>query len=203
MSKDDTHNIDWLFYLRQHFTDSNFRSIWPSSKKTTARLTEKLDLKNTNLGIELGPATGILTERILKEIPSEAKLITFETNLPSCKVLKQRLGSDPRLIIINQNAKLLKQNLSANQFGDVSFILSGIPFRKIDSADTAIIIEACFNSLKPNGLLVVYQTWFPILHFNQNLMQELVKHFKAENIKTSRLLINLPPLIVYEARKVI
>lgn len=192
---------DGLFYMREHFLNPTFQSVWPSSHRTVERLTQHLELGSAELGVELGPATGVLTRELLSGMPESSQLITFETDEPSCDRLEMRLGSDQRLQVVRKSAEYLESELPQRSFGPASFIISGIPFSKLGSEAAASVIHQSYNALKGGGDFVVYQCLLPGSKQENRIVNLLTDHFGEGNVGLDRSLRNLPPLRVYVSRK--
>ncbi len=192
---------DGLFYLREHFNNPTFQSVWPSSHRTVERLTQHLELGRAELGAELGPATGVLTQELLRGMPKSSQLITFETDQPSCVTLERRFGSDRRVQIVKKSAEYLQRQLSQRAFGPASFIISGIPFSKLGSEAATSVIHQCYNALKGGGDFVVYQCLLPGSKQENRIVNLLTDHFGEGNVELDRSLRNLPPLRIYVSRK--
>ena len=192
---------DGLFYLREHFNNPTFQSVWPSSRRTVERLTQHLELDSAELGVELGPATGVLTRELLRGMPESSLLVMFETDEPSCDRLEMRLGSYQRLQVVRKSAEYLQSELSQRSFGPASFIISGIPFSKLGSEAAASVIRQSYNALKGGGDFVVYQCLLPGSKQENRVLNLLTDHFGEGNIELDRSLRNFPPLRIYVARK--
>ncbi|MFN5149335.1 MAG: class I SAM-dependent methyltransferase [Flavobacteriia bacterium] len=82
----------------------------PSSRFLAEKMLQNIDFKEARVIIELGPGTGVFTDRILDKMDPEAKLLVFELNDNFCNALTKRI-SDTRAIIIHYSAEKIEENL--------------------------------------------------------------------------------------------
>ena len=80
-------------FIKEFWKDKKMiGSILPSSKFLAAKMLNHIPLENTKLIIELGPGTGIFTEKIIEKIDASTHLIVLELNPELCKDLKAKIN---------------------------------------------------------------------------------------------------------------
>ena len=55
-------------------------SVVPSSKFLSRKMLDHLNFKQAKLVVELGPGTGVFTQRIIEKLDEESKLLVIELN---------------------------------------------------------------------------------------------------------------------------
>lgn len=179
-----------ITYLRNFIKDKNVASVTPSSLICVKRVCRKIDFKKKNVIVEYGPATGVFTKFILKNMNSSSRLIAIELNSNFADELRKI--SDNRLIVVNDNVKNVSKIVTDTGFKQVDYIISGIPFSFLNHAVRMKILEQTRNLLKENGKFLAYQT-------SGHLKKPLQKIFG--NLHTEFELLNIPPMVIYEAIK--
>ena len=80
-------------FIKEFWKDKKMiGSILPSSKFLAAKMLNHIPLENTKLIIELGPGTGIFTQKIIEKIDASTHLIVLELNPELCKDLKAKIN---------------------------------------------------------------------------------------------------------------
>ncbi len=102
--------------------------------KVADKIVESLELKNTDIVLEIGPGKGILTERIINKVKT---LIAVEIDKNLCEFLKNKFNNIKNIKIIN--ADFLKYDLS--KFKSKIKIVGNIPY-----AITSEILDKIFST---------------------------------------------------------
>lgn len=74
-----------------------FAQHWLKSKLALNKIIEAAELKNTDHILEIGPGTGILTERLLTDA---RKLLAIEIDRNLCKQLIQKFGKEDNFLLL-------------------------------------------------------------------------------------------------------
>ena len=177
-------------YLKSFVTDKHVASVTPSSRFCVKRVCNSLDFINTRKIIEYGPGTGVFTKYLLKHLPSEAEIVTMETN----KNFVDQLNAlqDSRLTVFQDGVENIDKHIKESWYGATDMILSGIPFSFLEESDKEHILETSYRLLRNGGQFLAYQT-------SGHLKEALQSHFEA--MDTEMEWKNLPPMMIYRARK--
>ena len=176
--------------IKQLIKDKNVASIAPTSKSIVKALCKKIEFNKKIIIVEYGPGTGVFTKYLLENMTPNSKLIVIETNQDFVKKLNEI--NDKRLVVVNDNAKNIKNAMEKCNEKKADYIISGIPLLFFDSKLIKSIIEDTEQSLDKNGKFLVYQT-SPILN------KHLKNYFHVEKCKLK--LFNIPPLFIFEFKK--
>lgn len=180
-----------LTYLKTLVRDRNVASITPSSSYTVRKTTKSIDFTKDNIIVEFGPGTGVFSEYLLKRMSSHSRLIMIELNPDFAEMLHGI--SDKRVSVYNDSAAAIEEILANEGLSEADYILSGIPFSFLDADIKQSILSKSASSLTEDGAFLAYQT-------SSHLKEYLEQHFG--DVKVSYEWRNIPPMCIYEARKV-
>jgi phospholipid N-methyltransferase len=130
--------------------------------------------------IELGAGTGPVTKGILRHLPENGKLISFEINPSLYKHLEKI--TDPRFIPVKDSAENLEYHLEKMNF-DADCIVSGLPLTSLKRTTRNKILEACSK----HSQFIQYKYWG-----SKKLLED---YFLNVNLK--HVLRNFPPAVIY------
>lgn len=177
----------WRAFLR----DPSVASILPSSQSLCRNVVANIkDIRKPV--IELGAGNGVLTKHILNTLHWSAPVYAFETNKTLLGALKENCR-EQRLTTLHQSAEEL-ETVCVEKAIEPGTIISGIPFRFIQSSAIHSIIEQCRNVLDNQGRFIMYQTWVPRKGMHSPLQNALEEHFTFDS--RTLVLWNIPPLYV-------
>jgi phosphatidylethanolamine/phosphatidyl-N-methylethanolamine N-methyltransferase len=182
-----------LLYIKEFLKDKNVASLTPTSNNIIKTISNKINFNKNIIIVEYGPGAGVFTNNFLKKMNKDSKLIALESNSKFTRVLRKL--KDSRLLAHNEkaeNIKYLLGNLGINSQNSIDYIISGIPFSYFNDDLKEHIIKTSHEILKPKGKFLAYQ-------FSKQVEKPLSKYFKK--IKTSRGVLNIPPLFIFEAVK--
>ncbi len=187
-----------LTYLVNLLRDRNIASIAPTSGFGIDRLCRKMDFSRPLTIVEFGPATGVITEVLLKRISQDSKIIALDTNAEFLQILRRRLP-DQRLTIHHDSAENILIRLHEAGSAHANYVISGIPFTMLDRDVADRIVHDTYEALTPEGKFLVYQFLKPEARGARGIHTYLPRHFPV--IRKEIEWLNIPPLWVYEAVK--
>ena len=174
-------------YLRNPHTVG---SVTPSSRYLARALTEHIS-PSVSCVAELGPGTGPVTRAILERGGPATSVVAFESEPLLCAWL-QRAVVDPRLRILNAPAEELLAHLTELHLKPGT-VVSSLPFGNFSLPLRQTIVNAAYLALVPGGTFVGFS------YGSANLRTTLGQVFG--NCQTRRVVRNLPPALVFTARK--
>lgn len=182
---------DKLFsYFKAFVDDKGVASVTPSSRFLVDRVLKAMDVRGAKAIIEYGAAAGVITERLLDEMPQDCKLIAIELNDKLFESLSQI--RDARLIPVNGDVREVAEIARRHGVTEVDAIISGIPFAFLSGRGRHELLKATHDLLKPGGRFVAYQV-------TTHLIPLLNDYFRK--VKTQFEIRNLPPHFVFTAFK--
>lgn len=125
-------------------------TVWPSSPALAAAMARWLPKSKDQFMLELGPGTGIVTEKLLEAGLPEERLVAVEKSERLAGFLQERF---PKARIISGDALVLDQLLSGQQFGAV---FSSLPLKVFSTEQVERISSAIHNVLLPGAHWVQY-----------------------------------------------
>lgn len=127
--------------------------------------------------VEFGAGTGPVTTEILKYMPEDGKLTSFEVNPKFCRELEKI--KDKRLKVVNDGAENY-----AKYVDNIDCVVSGLPLAVFTDDLREQILDICTSSKK-----------YIQLQYTPVLGKQIKKTFK--NVDTKFVPLNIPPAFVY------
>lgn len=177
-------------------------AIAPSSRYLTRAMLEPLSLEMAKVAVELGPGTGVMTRALLRALPREATLLTFEINERFTRHLIATV-SDPRLIVINAPAEALGKELKKRGYSRVDAILSSLAMAFMSTQQRQRILSEASEALSDAGIFTQYQ-YLHCLQFSDwhlskfDLEKLLTEYFRS--VERKIIWPNLPPAFVFACK---
>lgn len=185
--------FNWLIEAIKH--PRELSTIFPSSPFLAKTIADQLDYSQGRTIAELGPADGALTQPIVEQMHSDSDLYLIEVNESFCEELENRFEDHEKfnaIHVINQRAEQLEDICREENLQGFDYVVSGIPLTTLPSPVSNQILEAIFNSLKPEGRYVQFQ-------YSQDYREEIEGQFGS--VRLERVWLNILPAWVYVADK--
>jgi len=151
-------------------------------------LVDLVDFTNATHIVEFGAGGGNITERILKKMPPNCLLTSFEMEPILIDHLKRRFD-DNRLKFINDDAQNINKYLNSSK---VDCIISSLPLANIHKATVNKILGFSYYYLKEGGKFIQYQYSLFSKNCVKNIFSKMDIHFE---------LLNIPPEFIYVGEK--
>lgn len=191
MFKDDKASDDKLFsYFKVFMDDKGVASVTPSSRFMVERVLKAMDARNAKVVVEFGAAGGVMTRRILEEMPEGGTLIAIELNDKLFEALKEI--KNPKLIAVNGDVREVKKICAAHGVNGVDVIVSGIPFAFLSGRGRHELLKDIHDLLQPTGRFVAYQVTTHLIGLLEDYFRKVKTQFEIRNI---------PPHFVFTAYK--
>jgi phospholipid N-methyltransferase len=163
----------------------------PSSRFLANKMLANIDFSNARVIIELGPGTGVFTDRILSKMHPEAVLLVFELHDVFCKQLQNRI-SDKRVHIIHDSAEKIQEYLAKFNLSSADVVVSSLPLANFPKDLRQSILNASHQSLTDVGKYIQFQ-------YSLQSKKHIKKVFDDVSIDFTPL--NFPPAFVYTCKK--
>jgi len=125
-------------------------TVWPSSPALGEAMARWLPASKDQLMLELGPGTGIVTQKLLDAGLPESRLVAVEKSERMADFLRERF---PQARIVSGDAMELDQVLAGLKFGAV---FSSLPLKAFSPEQVERISAAIHNVLLPGANWVQY-----------------------------------------------
>ncbi len=166
-------------------------SIAPSSHFLAEKMAQ--DIKSSaRCVVELGPGTGVITREIMKRLPESASLFVFELSADLVLKLKKEMN-DPRIHIINADAREMRAYLKEKGFEYADNIISSIPLTAMKESLVSDLLKTIHETLKTDGgIYAQYQ-------YSKSRLKNIRKLFETVDVSFEPR--NLPPAFIYKCSK--
>ncbi len=172
-------------------------AIAPSSSSLAQTMITSAQLKLDSNVVEIGPGTGIFTQKILENIPAH-QYLGIEIN---SKFITHLRRNHPNAQFFCDSAQNITKILDANDRDKCDRIICGLPWTNLPPNSQKEILIELHKSMKEEALLTTFAyTGFSQLPQGRAFYKLLKKTFsKVEKTKT--VVKNLPPAFIYICRK--
>lgn len=167
-------------------------TVTPSSRFLAKRMLSKINFKEANLIVELGPGNGVITKQLLKKLNKNATLVCFEINENFYQQLQEI--DNKQLVVLNVSAEKMQDELAKLGFSEIDHIVSSLPLTLIPKEISNTILEESYKLLKTNGTFIQYQ--YSLTYFNR------LKQVFTDEISLEFEPLNFPPAFVYRCKKI-
>ncbi len=180
-------------FLKEFFKErKTIGAVSPSSKSLTKKMLENVDFKSSNVIVEFGPGTGVMTREIVARMNPETKLYVFELHVPFFESLQKEFENVKNVRIIKDSAVNIRKYLEEDNNDNTDVIISSLPLTNFDQNLTIRILKSAEKALKHNGLYIQFQ-------YSLNARRLLNKIFDSTAIQFTAM--NLPPAFIYTCIK--
>ena len=179
-------------FIKEFWKDKKMiGSMVPSSKYLAAKMLDHIPFKNTKLIIELGPGTGIFTEKIIQKLDVTTQLIVLELNSEFYQELKAKI-CHTNVHIKEASADKIGEIMLELGFEKADIIISSLPLANFSAKLRNSILEVVKESLNENGSFIQFQ-------YSLNAYKNLKQLFPV--VKLNFTALNFPPAFVYTCSK--
>ncbi|MEK7657759.1 MAG: methyltransferase domain-containing protein [Patescibacteria group bacterium] len=166
-------------------------ALVPSSPYLAEKMADLADFSGAKCVVEFGSGTGSVTKKILRRLPEDCVLLSFEIEKSFAERLKKSFN-DKRLIVINDSAEQLAKYLKKYGYKRADCVISCLPLASLPNGTTKRILEAAKEFLKNGGYYIQIQ-------YSLNDFNNLKKVFS--NVRLGFEIRNFPPAFIYICEK--
>ncbi len=173
-------------------------AICASSPALCEMVIDEINIENAKSVAELGPGTGVVTEHILRRIPSDANFFVVEVCQGMIDKFKKHY---PDVKLYPNCASKLPEMIRKEGVDHLDTIVSGLPWASFPGSLQDSILDAIVETLKPGGTFTTYAYLQGlILPAAKRFRKKLEAHFSVVK-KSPVVWKNVPPALVYRCRK--
>lgn len=162
-------------------------AVYKTSKQVEREICSGINA-NTRLVIEFGAGQGNITREILRTLPSDARLISFEVNADFCHTICEQI-TDKRLHLVNGSALDFGEYVQSCEVPDV--FISSLPLTIMNKGDVDQLLARIIDAM--NG-----DSSFHQVMYSKVLAKRFKQLFGRYDYQTT---MNLPPAFVFHCRK--
>jgi len=186
------------FFREAIFAPQTTGAIAPSSKYLARVIVDKAGVDGASRILELGPGTGVFTERILATKKDGAHFVALERNPNFATDLRAKF---PETRIVEGCATELLSHAAEHEFHEADSIVSGLPWTIFDSKLQRTILGGIRDVLGQGGTFATFAYFGPHwLPGGQNF-RALLRSVFPETRMSPVVIRNFPPAFVYYCRK--
>jgi phospholipid N-methyltransferase len=144
--------------------------------------------------IELGAGSGALTLRLAAKCPA-AQITACEINpvlARDTRNLMMRRGLGNQVEVINQPAEKILRRIADSGQPKPDFVISGIPLGNLSEEKTFQLLDAIRDALPEGGMYIQFQ---------HSVVDRKRIMSKFDRLRSVPVLLNIPPAVIYYARK--
>lgn len=184
----------WRFLLAGLLNQGQTGALVPSQRFLINMMISPVPRDYRGQVLELGPGTGVLTRRLATRCP-RARILACEINPTFARDLEYNLAEarlSHRVQVVCDSAEHLLASMRRRGGEQPEFIISGIPLGNLEREMTLELIEKIRRALAPGG-------WY--IQFQYSLIDRKKIKAQFDRFRTIPVFLNLPPAVVYFARK--
>ncbi len=159
----------------------------PSSRFLAAKMLNHISIEEAKVVVELGPGTGVFTEKILEKMGENTQLIVVELNDDFYNTLQNKF-QHPNLHLKHGSADQIGIYLKELGFEKADLIISSLPLANFPSELRKNVIETAKNCLDDKGKFVQFQ-------YSVQSLRAFKRIFNTVKVNFTPL--NFPPAFVY------
>ncbi len=190
--------MHWLEFLKQFLTrNKEIGAVAESSDGLAELITDCASVETAKVVLELGPGTGVFTEKILQKMSDEAVFFALEVNPRFVEATKRRC---PQGRVYHDTAVNARKYMDELGVTHCDAIVSGLPWASFSDELQDDILDAVLDVLKPGGTFATFaylrgDKTEPGQQFRRKLND------RFSDVELSRTVWkNIPPAFVYRAR---
>jgi phospholipid N-methyltransferase len=168
-------------------TPGRVGAVLPTSARTVRATLDLAPVVDARCVVELGAGTGPYTREILRRLPLDGRLMSFEIDPMLAGALARDLP-DPRLTVVAESAASLEAHLGGRR---PEVIVSALPFTSLPRALRSEILAVTRRALRDDGVMLVLQ-------YSPLIQRDLELTFGSVERRVSPL--NLPPAVLFACR---
>lgn len=177
-------------------------SVAPSSRFLVRAMLRPLPLEKARVVVELGCGTGVMTRALLKQLPPDATLLAFEINPRFTRYLRLTVP-DPRLVLIDNSAETVRQELQQRGFEQADAVLSSLGLAFMPEQERDAFLGELSSLMTDKGVFTQYHYLHGMQVQNGQLgrfdMTRLLHHHFG-SVERTIVWRNLPPAYVFVCR---
>ncbi len=162
-------------------------SMIPSSRFLAAKMLNHIPINDSKVIVELGPGTGVFTEKIIKKLGENTQLIVIELNDDFFKALKEKI-IHPNIHLKHDSADQIVHYLNELGFEKADLIISSLPLANFPTELRNRLLLNAKKCLASDGKFVQFQ-------YSVQSLRAFKRIFNTVKVNFTPL--NFPPAFVY------
>ncbi len=186
-------------YIKQFLRDpKSTGSIAPSNEELSDLVTDTARLGEMGTVVELGPGTGVFTEKILEKKNPEALFFAIEINPEFYEATKSRC---PSATVYKDSAENMRKYLERHGKDSCDCIISSLPWAVFDHDTQDKLLHVIWDVLRPGGKMITFSYSVSMMVPNARRFRSILRNKFSNVVKSKTVWSNFPPAFVYSAKK--
>ena len=186
-------------YIKQFLRDpKSTGSLAPSNEELSELVTEAARLSEMGTVVELGPGTGVFTEKILEKKNPETLFFAIEINPEFYEATKSRC---PSATVYKDSAENMKKYLERHGKNSCDCIISSLPWAVFDHGTQDRLLDVIWDVLRPGGKMITFSYSISMMVPNARRFRSILRSKFSNVVKSKTVWSNFPPAFVYSAKK--
>ena len=186
-------------YIKQFLRDpKSTGSITPSNEELSELVTETARLGEMGTVVELGPGTGVFTEKILEKKNPDALFFAIEINPEFYEATKSRC---PSATVYKDSAENMRKYLERHGKDSCDCIISSLPWAVFDHGTQDRLLDVIWDVLRPGGKMITFSYSISMMVPNARRFRSILRSRFSNVAKSKTVWSNFPPAFVYSAKK--
>lgn len=182
--------------LRRPAIYSETGAIASSSQGLADLITDFASLDQARIVIELGPGTGVFTEKILEKMRKNGIFFALEINPRFVAATRRRC---PQCRVFHDSAAHTRNHLNDLGVQHCDAVVSGLPWAAFPERVQDEILDAVVDALKPGGTFVTFAYLHGVLLERGKMFRRKLYSRFTQIERTPTVWRNMPPAFVYRA----
>ncbi|MCX6997510.1 MAG: hypothetical protein NTV49_10595 [Kiritimatiellaeota bacterium] len=185
-------------FLKQFITHPRKTGAVAASSKHLARsIVATANLAQARVVVELGPGTGVFTEKILQHLPRGAVFFALELNPGFVAETRKHC---PTATVYHDSALHIKKYLRQHGVEHCDCIISSLPWGVFKKSQQAELLDAIIGALHHNGEFLTFTYLGGLLLPSARDFLKLLRSYFMIVRKTPVVWRNIPPAFIYHCR---
>ncbi len=173
-------------------------TIVASSERLSDLITDSAALREISSVVELGPGTGVFTEKIVQKMPEDARFLALEINPDFAQEVKKRY---PKVSVHCDSAANVRKYVEEAGLNSCDRIICGLPWASFSEELQNELLDAIIDVFKPGGMFLTFAYLHGLLFpAGIRFRRKLFSRFRKVTL-TRTVWMNVPPAFVYRAEK--
>lgn len=173
-------------------------AVLPSSRRLAARMVDESGLDTARTVVELGPGTGVFTRAIAERLGPDSTYLGIELREKFAEMVAAKF---PDLLIVNDSAENIVENLGKLDRQTADTIISGLPWAAFDPGLQGRIMKSVTEALPPGGKFTTFTYLHAVRLPAARRFRALLDENFSEVRESKTVWRNIPPAFVYHCTR--
>jgi phosphatidylethanolamine/phosphatidyl-N-methylethanolamine N-methyltransferase len=176
----------------------NTGAVAPCSDNVAKALMKHASLHDSKTVVELGPGTGVITQRVLENISDDTLFLALDVNP---HFVAQTQKKCPKAYVYLDTAENIKLYLKKHGRDSCDCVISTLPWTLFSKELQEKILSAVMEVLQPGGRFLTVTYTFTSLLPSGKRFRNLLRDTFTSIQRTKTIWKNIPPVHVYYCQK--